>query len=1093
MTSIYTNNSYNNHNFNNNITPSLNQGDLFKNYQNKIKTKTKMNDKYSKNKNDNFIEGFDTNTNTNTNSITEQSQTLLKQTEEIKANKKKVSELKKNYKSSLTQYDDLTNTRNKQTQDYYDRIDPAKNPYLNQNICLSNGSCGYVTNQGVFKPYPKDNNITYNNTAGKNGCPSTPYKNINGEGDVNAIGTMTTTTPPLLIGTPMVSGQSCGYEGNNIYVDKMLPPDMSANYLDVYGTTGNPEIKFIGGGPPPAPIGFNGIQNGNFDTPRMNDNSYKEFPGSNKVPGWEFHGDVYLMNNSKRLFYPRPYPNGSQAVSIRGNGNIKQTLNMPVGTYTLSVYAIGRPYGNDKVFNPLDIKLNDKTIYTIKPTSSWVKNSVPINIETTGNYTIRFNGTTLDLSAGQNHSTAIQKVELVAGSIKKADSTSNGTYTYDMCKETAMINGYQYFGLQDVNKEKSKGYCAVTNDYVSLTAAGQNQRVGATIILWESKTAGEGVSALLNRFGSLEVFDSSGKTIFSTPNDKAVPSNYFGCYIDRGNRAMKKYISGGAHKFNYESCSKEATKHSYGLFGLQDTTTGENGQCFLSYWNGGSGVNTVRRYGKATNCTKLSDGKYSGGRWSNAVYNNDVEGVDYCLEISNDGNMTLHRGYSPSDNQGEVWESGTKDKVQDANPMYAAAKGKFGAPWIRSGASIAKGEFIGSIDGKCALVMQNDGNLVLCTWQMVPNEDSMSDGKTGGGQGAAAIYDLSQVGIRQNFGKVGFVDENAALHEYPETNLKFTTNYTKFKNINCPGSDIPNAAFNNSTVEKCETTCNSMENCAGFVFQTDISRCWPKDKGIYPNSDIYTWPDGDTYIRTKEPVKLPNGIQNTNSNFSTKYTKYSDVNFPGSDIPNSAYDNSTVEKCEATCNSIENCSGFVFQKDKNRCWPKNKGEYQQSGFKNDNNNNTYVRLKENPVNVPDGLEKINLIGVDSILYNGYTDGGGFDQKFGLEKALENIQQKVATKGKQLNTYGSKVQDVTSLFSMFNDKLTEQSKINLTESDTYLSELDKTNNLIQNMDNGIDNILNDTDIMVLQKNYSYLFWSIIAIGTVIVSMNIVKKK
>ena len=98
MTSIYTNNSYNNHNFNNNITPSLNQGDLFKNYQKKIKTKTKTNDKYSKNmgsnnNDNNLMEGF--NTNAHPNSITEQSQNLLKQTEEIKANKKKVSELKK--------------------------------------------------------------------------------------------------------------------------------------------------------------------------------------------------------------------------------------------------------------------------------------------------------------------------------------------------------------------------------------------------------------------------------------------------------------------------------------------------------------------------------------------------------------------------------------------------------------------------------------------------------------------------------------------------------------------------------------------------------------------------------------------------------------------------------------------------------------------------------------------------------------------------------------------------------------------------------------------------------------------------------------
>ena len=1112
MTSIYTNNSYNHFNNNNDITPSLNQGDLFKNYQKKIKTKTKTNDKYSKNmgsnnNDNNLMEGFDTNAHTN--SITEQSQNLLKQTEEIKANKKKVSELKTNYKSSLTQYDGLIETRSTQTQDYYDRIDPVKNPYLNQNICIgkppvdgvknTDDACGYVTNQGVFKWYPADNNVTYNNTAGKNGCPSTAYVKVNGEVDINAIGSMTTTKPPLLIGTPMVSGQSCGYEGNNVYVDKMLPPDIIPKYLDVYGTRGNPNIKFIGGAPPEPPPSFNGIQNGNFDTPRIKNNSYEYINSASRVPGWEFKGKssggrgssgAVLINRSKAWNFPS-YPFGEQAVSIQERGHIHQTLYMPVGTYLFTLYAVGRPCCSKiKGFNPLNIQLDgNKTIYTIKPTGKWEKYSIPITITKNGNHSIHIDGT-----VNNDNSTAIQKLELVATSEKKVEN-SVGTYTYDMCKESAMINGYQYFGLQDVNIEKSKGYCAVTNDYVSLSSKGQNKRVGATIILWESKTGGQGVNASLNRFGTLEVFDSSGKTIFSTPNDKAVPSNYFGCYNDRKNRAMGKKVDRAKHKFNYESCRQKATNQNYGLFGLQDTTTGENGQCFLAMYGDGSGLNMARRYGKATNCTKLGDGKYSGGVWSNAVYvNSDTFGVDYCLWVHDDGLMEITRGSGPRDNQGEIWNSGTKDKVQDANPLYIKSKGKYREDWVTSnGATLAKGEFIGSLNGKCALVMQMDGNLVLCTWQMEPNQDSMSDGNNGGGQGAAGFYDFSKVGIRQNFGKVGFVDENSGLHEYPETNLKFTTNYTKFTGVNCPGSDIPNAAYDNSTIEKCETTCNSMEECAGFVFEKSISRCWPKDKGIYPNSDIYTWPDGDTYIRTKEPVKLPNGIQNTNSNFSTKYTTYSDVNFPGSDIPNAAYNNSSVEKCEATCNSMENCSGFVFQKDNNRCWPKNKGEYQQSGFKNDKNNNTYVRLKEKPVDVPDGLEKISLIGVDTILYDGYTDGGGFNQKFGLEKALEKIQQKVATKGKQLNTFGSNVQGLTSLFSMFNDKLTEQSSINLTESDAQLDELDKTKGLIANMDNGIDNILNDTDIMVLQKNYSYLFWSIIAIGTVIVSMNIIKKK
>ena len=57
---------------------------------------------------------------------------------------------------------------------------------------------------------------------------------------------------------------------------------------------------------------------------------------------------------------------------------------------------------------------------------------------------------------------------------------------------------------------------------------------------------------------------------------------------------------------------------------------------------------------------------------------------------------------------------------------------------------------------------------------------------------------------------------------------------------------------------------------------------------------------------------------------------------------------------------------------------------------------------------------------------------------------------------------------------------------------YYKDIKTTNNKIGTFDTNVDNIMNDSDIIVLQKNYDYLFWSIIAVTTVIISMNIVKK-
>ena len=80
-----------------------------------------------------------------------------------------------------------------------------------------------------------------------------------------------------------------------------------------------------------------------------------------------------------------------------------------------------------------------------------------------------------------------------------------------------------------------------------------------------------------------------------------------------------------------------------------------------------------------------------------------------------------------------------------------------------------------------------------------------------------------------------------------------------------------------------------------------------------------------------------------------------------------------------------------------------------------------------------------------------------------------------------NRYGTNTQD-----------LQQQSLTNEKGLSNYYKDIKTTNNKIGTFDTNVDNIMNDSDIIVLQKNYDYLFWSIIAVTTVIISMNIVKK-
>jgi hypothetical protein len=453
-------------------------------------------------------------------------------------------------------------------------------------------------------------------------------------------------------------------------------------------------MTFIGGSPPPTSVS---IQNGNFSQPTIqNDSSTDGIRSASTVPGWNFVG-ACVINNSSAWGYPMPYPNGNQCCSIQATAYIEQIINLSTGTYYLSFIACGRPGYSGAT--TLDIQLNGETFYSVTPpTTEWIVYKSSFSVTTSGNNIIRFLGTTDDVY----NSTAFQGILL-----ENSGVSTPASYTYDMCKNTAIDSGYKYFGLQNVNTETSKGYCAVSNDAVGVTQKGISYAVNKVVPLWDSKTNGTGAYAYLTNQGTLTVYNSPGGAVYNTDNSRSQPSNYLGCYLDKSTRAMP-YLQGRVD--SYDACKKKATDNGAApYFGLQDSPSGTNIECWLA-----SSIDGIRDYGRATNCTKLSNGIYSGGGWSNAIYSLDSTSF-YYLVVQDDGNMCIYRGSGPDDNQGDIWCSWTNGQQKKANPAYAAAKGKYGKNWIPSGTGLSPGDWVGSTDGSTYLIMQTDGNLVLYT------------------------------------------------------------------------------------------------------------------------------------------------------------------------------------------------------------------------------------------------------------------------------------------------------------------------------------------------------------------------------------------
>lgn len=474
--------------------------------------------------------------------------------------------------------------------------------------------------------------------------------------------------------------------------------------------------------------------------------------------------------------------------------------------------------------------------------------------------------------------------------------TEVGNTTFNNCQQYTVDNGFQFFGAQDIKLDGTIN-CSVSNDLSNSQKYGLAIEI-QPIEIWSSNTAGKsGANMMLTTQGALSVIVNN-VSVFSTPNFNSKPSNYFGCYGDNPNRAME-LINKGAQSYDNISCQQIAIQKGSTYYALQNSTSGKNAECSVS-----DDLIQSRRYGKAGNCNKLSDGSYSGGGYSNSIYQTDDATSIYYLMLQDDGNMCVYRGSGPNDNQGGIWCAMTNGKQKNANNNYIASKGKYGSNWIPSGSSLAPGDFVGSNDGSIYLIMQNDGNLVLYTSDTTPGCSQTSDGKKIGSIGENTIYKINnQEGftikesmVNNNLGKLSYIDGNSKLYTYPDSNIMLSGSYEFVDKVDSVGNDIPGAAFGDATVEKCKDRCNKMGECYGFAYDNINNACYPKNKQMYPNGQSQMNPNISLYIRNKKVINNPLGVSSVVKNIDT--IKYANYTNSGKNVGDSygLYDATSVEQ-----------------------------------------------------------------------------------------------------------------------------------------------------------------------------------------------------
>lgn len=232
-----------------------------------------------------------------------------------------------------------------------------------------------------------------------------------------------------------------------------------------------------------------------------------------------------------------------------------------------------------------------------------------------------------------------------------------------------------------------------------------------------------------------------------------------------------------------------------------------------------------------------------------------------------------------------------------------------------------------------------------------------------------------------------------------------------------------------------------------------------------------------------------------NITYSDKYSSTLDnTNINGYDIAGAGVSNTSIDKCMSVCNTNKDCNAFVYNTSGSNsiCIPKNIPDsvlYSSNNLDTVEDSTLYIRDKK-PLNVPDGINP-KVFNVNSIAYNNYNNtkqnpvNGGLANFIAPQKSeLSNVQKQINSLSNELGNNVDSIQArVLKPIEGF-----EGSKLfydNIKEIDSNKKKIER---LEKNMPN-VDNMLNDTNIVVLQENYSYLLWSILALATVIIGVKL----
>jgi len=431
--------------------------------------------------------------------------------------------------------------------------------------------------------------------------------------------------------------------------------------------------------------------------------------------------------------------------------------------------------------------------------------------------------------------------------------------------------------------------------------------------------------------------------------------------------------------------------------------------------------------GGSSDNCRLMDDLYYGVVNSNAVYSATNAPTNAFLSLSDSGIVMAFIGLNLDDVQQITWELDMSGQTQMTNFDVLGNCTYYG--FMQTGQTLQEGQTICSPFALMWFTMEN-GNLVLYTSSSTPKcylMNSKGNEYYAGDVSMNALYQMNTIGDPMVLGNIGYVTENSILKPYPKEMIGQDTTFTYMGNYDTSGTIIPYV----------DPSTNYTSN---FYTGLDLSGSIQQCIDLSCNAFVMTTLTGPTNTQISATTFMSTAFATP---FSTSFTSSGGVDY----IPRIPNPNAKLFIRNPTVNNSQYCNK-------------------------------------------------NITGINSGVYGNYIQGASMDDTYQCISITTSSQanEELRSLSNQIDIMGQKINKQISKLKNKTLTVNQQEQLNEIILNAHFEQIDKMQNTEKEYQQSVvnaNNIKQDSDLVVLMENQSFILWSVLAISVALITIHIIR--